>query len=129
MENKNWNLISYTLPNGKVPLDDYLDNLHNVKYEMKIYRDLQLLEEFGVHLKGSHIDYLEDGIFELRTKFSSNIFRITLFFWHHNNIVLLHGFTKKTQKIPSNEIQKAKTYKDDFLRREQLSDGIPTKST
>lgn len=111
MENKNWNLISYTLPNGKVPLDDYLDNLHNVKHEMKIYRDLQLLEEFGVHLKGSHIDYLEDGIFELRTKFSSNIFRITLFFWHDNTIVLLHGFTKKLKKHHLKKFKKPRPIK------------------
>jgi len=30
-------------------------------------------------------------------------------------IILTHGFVKKTQKVPKNEIEKAIAYKDEFL--------------
>ncbi|MCE5223193.1 type II toxin-antitoxin system RelE/ParE family toxin [bacterium] len=31
--------------------------------------------------------------------------------------MLFHGFTKKTQKIPQREIERALRYKDDYERR------------
>ena len=34
-----------------------------------------------------------------------------------NNVILTHGFIKKTQKTPQNEIEKAEKYKDDFIKR------------
>lgn len=48
------------------------------------------------------------GLYEIRVEFSSNIFRIFCCFDEGSLIVLFNGFQKKTQKTPSNEIEKAK---------------------
>lgn len=50
--------------------------------------------------------HLDDGIFELRTVQGSDITRVLYFFVAGGEIVLTHGFVKKTQKTPAREIEK-----------------------
>ncbi len=56
-----------------------------------------------------------DEIWECRTKFGSNIYRV-LAFWDKGEVVLTHGFVKKTQKTPKNEIERAESYKRDYFK-------------
>jgi phage-related protein len=58
-----------------------------------------------------------DDIWECRTQFSSNEYRILCFHAGASVLVLTHGFVKKTQKTPTKEIKRAETYKGDYLRR------------
>ena len=51
---------------------------------------------------------MEDGIYEIRIKVGTDIYRIFSFFDDGKLVVLLHAFQKKTQKTPKKEIQKAK---------------------
>ncbi|HHW39361.1 MAG TPA: type II toxin-antitoxin system RelE/ParE family toxin [Bacillales bacterium] len=111
-----WETIEYMKPNGEIPIVDYLQSLPP-KHEAKVVRSIQLLEEFGPEIGMPHVRTLDDGIFELRTKFSSNIFRSLFFHWYDNKLVLTHGFTKKTQKTPTQEIDRAKRYREDFIQR------------
>ena len=60
----------------------------------------------------------EDGIFELRAQSGNNISRVLYFFFVGNKIILTHGFIKKTQKTPREEIDKAKAYRKDFYKQE-----------
>lgn len=50
---------------------------------------------------------MEPGLWEVRTKFKSGLAR-TLFTVDGKRIVLLHGFVKKSQQTPSNELQTAR---------------------
>lgn len=52
--------------------------------------------------------HLEDGIYEIRVKVRSDIYRIFCFFDAGRLIVLLHAFQKKSQKTPRKEIERAK---------------------
>lgn len=52
--------------------------------------------------------HIEDGIFEIRIKSGSDIYRIFSFFDEGKLVILLHGYTKKTQKLPRKEIERAK---------------------
>ena len=58
-----------------------------------------------------------NGIFELRTKFASDITRIFYFTWSNNTFVLLNGFTKKAEKTSIRELDRALLYKKDYERR------------
>ncbi len=51
--------------------------------------------------------HIEDGIYEIRIKSGSDIYRIFSFFDEGKLVILLHGFTKKSQKPPRKEIKKA----------------------
>ncbi len=47
------------------------------------------------------------GLYETRIKLGSNIWRVFCFFDKGKLVILLNGFTKKSQKTPKKEIDKA----------------------
>jgi phage-related protein len=57
---------------------------------------------------------LSDGIFELRISFDSRICRLLYFYGIDKTIVFTHGFIKKVQKTPQNEISYAKKMKNAY---------------
>jgi phage-related protein len=67
-----------------------------------LVRTLRMVpEKFFKHLEGT------SGLYEIRIKSGSDIFRILCFFDEGNLIILLNGFQKKSSKTPGNEIEKA----------------------
>jgi phage-related protein len=69
---------------------------------------LELIEELErvpeAYLK--HITGTE-GLYEVKVKLSTNIYRIFCFFDEGKLIIIINGFQKKTQKTPKTEIKKA----------------------
>ena len=55
-----------------------------------------------------------DGLYEIRVKQGSDIFRIFCFFDKGKLIVLANGFQKKEQKTPKKEIEKALKIKKEY---------------
>ncbi len=111
-----FDIVVYERENGSCPFVEFLDSL-TPKMKAKILRDLDLLEEKGNTLREPYSKHLEDGIFELRTKLSSDITRSLYFFYEGSRIVVTHGFAKKQEKTPPAEIVRAKEYRADWLRR------------
>ena len=102
--------------NGNVPVKDFILEQDN-KMQAKIFHNLELLELNGNMLREPYSKHLEDGIFELRTKVSSDITRILYFFVIGQKIILTNGFVKKTQKTPKSEIEIAKERRNEYLNR------------
>lgn len=111
-----YEIILYETENEKIPVQEFIVNLPE-KLQAKVLRDIDLLSEFGNQLREPYSKHIKDGVFELRTKFGSNITRVFYFFFIENRIILTNGFIKKTQKTPPKEIKKALEYKLDFERR------------
>ena len=109
-------LIAYEKENGEVPVEKFLESV-NPKMRAKIYGLMGILQEKGNMLREPYSKHLEDGIFELRCKFGSDITRVLYFFYYEGRIVLTHGFIKKTQRTPAGEIEKAKKYRRDYIER------------
>lgn len=62
---------------------------------------------------------IDKEIWEFRTKFSSKQIRL-LAFWDPKKKALMvctHGFIKKTQKLPLNELKKAKRLRKEYLNK------------
>lgn len=114
----NFELIPYNKPDGSYPVDDFLNSLPK-KIRAKTYRSLLLLAEHGNDPQGELTKPLDDGIFEVRTKHSSDITRVLYFFMVGKKIILTNGFLKKTQKTPQKEIELARKYRDEYLNREE----------
>ena len=112
----------YELPNGRKPVEEFLDSL-NVKMRNKALDSLAILKEFGNMLREPYSKPIGDGIFELRIKFSSDITRIFYFFYVENKIILTNGFIKKSRKTPNEEIVLAKKYKSDYESRRRSERG------
>jgi phage-related protein len=56
-------------------------------------------------------------LFEIRIKDKSNIHRILYFTYTGRRFVLLHGFTKKTEKTPVREIEIAVKRMEEYISR------------
>ena len=110
----------YETEEGRIPTQEFLDSLEP-KMNAKMVGLMEILEEKGTLLREPYSAPLEDGIFELRAVQGSNISRALFFFYIEGRIVITHGFIKKTQKTPRAQIELAKKYRDDFLRRQQLN--------
>ena len=61
------------------------------------------------------VDNLGDGIWEVRSRLANRIAR-TLFVVVDEEIILLHGFIKKQQKTPQDELDLAKKRKRQYLK-------------
>jgi phage-related protein len=72
----------------------------------KLLRGIDLIEQYGHFLTMPHMKKIDTDLYELRIRGQQEI-RI-LFTFQQNNAYLLHGFIKKSQKIPKREIDTAK---------------------
>ena len=106
----------YEKENGEIPVINFIDSLEP-KMGAKVLSLIEILEEKGNQLRLPYSECLEDGIFELRCKFGSDITRTLYFFYEGANIILTNGFVKKTQKTPTQEIKLAKLRRTDYLSR------------
>lgn len=61
-----------------------------------------------------------DEIWECRAKLGTDIYRVFAF-WDKGKIILTHGFVKKTQKTPKDEIDKAESCRKDYFERKKES--------
>ncbi len=109
-------LVFYVKENGRCPIQEFLLILEK-PMRTKAITELELLKLEGHNLREPHVKYIKDGLYELRIKTGSNISRIFYFFHIENEIILTNGFIKKTNKLPSNEIEKAIDYKEEYIRR------------
>lgn len=62
---------------------------------------------------------LQNDIWELRTKFGGLQIRLLAFWDKSNNketlVIATHGFIKKVDKVPANEIERAERLKDNYF--------------
>ena len=115
-----WEIEYYQKENGEIPVEDFLLTL-NPKLRAKAYSDIMLLKSLGINIRSPYSSPIKGekykGLYELRTKFSSDITRIFYFLFEKNKFVLLHGFVKKSNKPPERELERALNYKFDYERR------------
>lgn len=108
----------YEKLNGEQPAKEFLLGLDK-KMRAKMVDTITILQDNGYELREPYSKHLSEGIFELRAKLGSDITRVLYFFYVDRHIILTNGFVKKTQKTPPAEIEKAKKYRADYLKRRE----------
>jgi len=115
-----WNIEFYKKENGRIPVIDFLLSLPP-KFRAKAYSEIELLETHGINLKEPYVKPIKGenykGIYELRVKLGSDASRIFYFTYSNNTFILLNGFLKKTNETPKADLERAKSYMKDFVRR------------
>lgn len=98
------------------PVQEFLDSLQG-KVAQKVIWVLGLVEDLE-RVPAQYFCKLADteDIWEFRIKLGSNIYRV-LAFWDGNVVVVTHGFIKKTQKTPPQEIERAENYRHDYFSK------------
>ena len=107
----------YCFINGQSPIEEFLDSL-NSKQAQKVLWVLRLVEDLEI----VPIQYFKKlsgtaNLWEVRVQVGNDIFRLLGFFESGKLLILTHGFAKKTQKTPPQEIALATKRMDEYLSR------------
>ena len=94
---------------GVIPLLEWLYDLPK-NVSAKCVSRLDRLAEMGHDLRRLEVDYLRDGIYELRASYQGVHYGMLYFFSGRNAVVISHGFSKE-REIPVSEIKRAITRK------------------
>jgi phage-related protein len=98
-------VVFYRTEAGNQPVRECLKGL-KIEDRKTIGENIKTAQ-FGWPLGMPLIKKVESGIWEVRSNISQGIARM-LFTLAGNSIVLLHGFVKKSQKIPAGELTLAR---------------------
>ena len=95
-------VVFWKAANGSEPVRNWLKSL--TKNQRKAIGEDVKTVEMGWPLGMPLVKHIGKGVWEVRSSFRNGIARI-LFKMHENNMVLLHGFIKKSQKTPSQDLE------------------------
>ena len=96
--------IFYCSASGHEPVREWLKSMD--KSDRKIIGEDIAYVQFKWPIGKPRVDYLRESIWEVRSQIGNRIARV-LFAVTHSQMVLLHGFVKKTQQTPSSELELA----------------------
>jgi phage-related protein len=85
----------------------------HAKAEMKLIGEDIKTVQFSEQWKAPLVKHLRDGLFEIRTNLFYTTARV-FFFVTGNEVILVHGFTKKTRKTPKAELDLALRRKEQY---------------
>src|SRR6266404_1566380 len=105
----------YREASGEAPVVNWLHDLRrtNEKAWANCRARIVLLSQLGHELRRPAVDFLRDGIYELRAKQGHVQYRILYFFHDRNVAVLSHSITKE-DSIPPVGIERALKRKRQF---------------
>lgn len=113
---QNIEVVFYNKEDGTEPAKDFVNSLDK-KMMAKMVRTIEMLQINGGALREPYSKLLNDGIFELRVKVGTDISRVLYFFFIGHKAILTNGFIKKSPKTPIAEIERAKAYRAEYMKR------------
>jgi len=110
-----WKIDYYSTSSGREPVQEFIDNLQE-KTKTRVHNTFELLAEFGPFLRMPHAKKITGTpLWELRILGEASV-RFFYLAKVAQSFLILHGFTKRTQKTPKKEIEVAlsrlRDYKD-----------------
>jgi phage-related protein len=115
--NKVREIVFYQTDFGDRPVEDFLTALEPVP-RAKVVRTLELVQrlpfipsKFWKKMQGT------ENLWEVRVEYAGNIYRLLACTAKGNRVILLHGFQKKTQKTPRQELEIAEQRKRRYFQR------------
>ena len=85
-----------------------------IEYVFKVIRTVDRIpQKFLKHIEST------DGLYEIRIKVGSDIYRVFCCFDKGRIVILFNGFQKKSQKTPKKEIDKALKLKQEYFDKKK----------
>ncbi len=85
-----------------------------IEYVFKVIKTVDLIPQKFLKNVESTV-----GLYEIRIKVGSDIYRVFCCFDAGRIVVLFNGFQKKSQKTPKKEIEKALKIKEDYFKNKK----------
>ena len=115
-------VIYFKESTGCVLVLDWLDELQRTNRQAwtKCSARILQLRSGGYDLRRPVVDFLRDGIMELRMRQGNVQLRLLYFFTGQNIAVISHGFVKHGGQVPEQEIEKAIRNRSKFRLNPEL---------
>jgi phage-related protein len=101
---KRLDAVFFRTTKGNEPVRDWLKGLEK-EQRRAIGEDVAYVQ-YKWPIGKPHVDHLRGAIWEIRSSLGNRIAR-TLFAVAGNRMILLHGFIKKTQRTPNDDLELA----------------------
>jgi phage-related protein len=95
-----------------------------IKVQNKIFKIIEAIE-IVERIPERHLKKISGvrGLYEIRILLASNTWRVLCFFDKDRLVILLNGFSKKTQKTPKKEIDKALRLMNEYYYEKKHRDS------
>ncbi|MFA5586495.1 MAG: type II toxin-antitoxin system RelE/ParE family toxin [Saccharofermentanales bacterium] len=110
--------IFYESSSGSSPVEEWL-NSTSLRVRTKLIKMMIQVEEYWGHTHLPFVKPVREDLFEITTQVDGKWPRVLFFCYDQDSIVYLHGFFKKMNKTPKNEIAVALDRKIDFYSRQE----------
>ena len=104
-------VLFYRSGSGNEPVREWLKGL--AKQDKKVIGEDIKTVQYGWPIGMPVVRKLDNGLWEIRSRLDKRIARV-LFTVYTGNMILLHGFIKKSRKTPAADIKLASTRKADL---------------
>ncbi len=109
-------IVFYEDEENHRPVEEFLDELDS-KTRKKVGARIALLGNHWAELRRPYVDFLQNGLYELRVVLFGKQVRVIYAYMFKDYIVLLHGFNKSTDDVQQEDMLKAKYRMMDFQKR------------
>jgi phage-related protein len=109
--------VFFATATGREPVREWLKELPE-EDRRTVGGDIQALE-FGEPMELPLVGGFGDGLWEVRVRLSSRRIARVFFTLDGSEMVLLHGFMKKSQKTPDKEVKLARQRKRDWEKESE----------
>ena len=112
-------VVFFRTETGREPVREWLEKFDEAD-EQRIYAVIRAVwMDWEAALRKQRVKKLADDLWEIRRPIRKNRTIRVVFTREDNKMVLLHGFVKKSQRIPRKDLQLARKRKDQWNSRRE----------
>ena len=110
-------LVFFRTEMGREPVQEWLEKLDEAD-ERTVYAVIRAVRtDWSTSLRKRRVKKLREALWEVRCRISKRRTARLIFTREGNDMVLLHGFIKKSQKTPQKDLKLAQKRKDQWKSR------------
>ena len=109
-------IIFYESDFGDKPVEEFIASLES-SARAKVVRSLEMLRTLPVIPAKFWSKLSDQKLWEVRAEYAGNIYRVLATTAKGNRVILLHGFQKKSQKTPRQDMEIAQQRQKRYFQR------------
>lgn len=113
---RKWSVRTFITEQGRRPVEEFIASLAP-EPRVAVIQAVRLLAHEGIDLALPHSRPVREGIHELRAWVGRNEYRVLYAHVHGRTFLLLHGFTKKTERTDERDVRTALARRAAYLER------------
>ena len=101
-----WKIKFYATDSGRKPVIDFIEE-QDEETQAHLLKEIEKLKILNIEAKPPFVKKMRDKLWELRTDYDTDAYRVFYFFFTGKEIILVHAIKKKSNKTPLKELDTA----------------------